>query len=170
MPEHHRELLFDECRQLLCPTDPFLTNAANFAAWIFHRFSDLNWVGFYLARPDGLWLGPFQGKPACTFINFGQGVCGTAAVQLKPVVVPDVEAFPGHIVCDPASRSEAVFPLIQDSVLWGVFDLDSPVHHRFEPIASLLHRLMRIFVNRVTMDLPFGISIDAVHQKGSSTR
>ena len=85
-----------------------IANAANAAAAIFHALPDLNWAGFYFLRDTELVLGPFQGRPACVRIALGQGVCGTAAAQRRSILVPDVEAFPGHIACDTASRSELV--------------------------------------------------------------
>lgn len=112
-------------------SDP-VANMANFAAAIYHSLPNLNWVGFYIARGDELVLGPFQGKPACVRIRLGSGVCGTAAQQFRSVLVEDVDAFPGHIACDAASRSELVVPLIQDGVLLGVLDLDSPSVARFD--------------------------------------
>ena len=112
-------------------SDP-VANMANFAAAIYHSLPNLNWAGFYIARGDELVLGPFQGKPACVRIRLGSGVCGTAAQQFRSVLVEDVDAFPGHIACDAASRSELVVPLIQDGVLLGVLDLDSPSVARFD--------------------------------------
>ena len=107
-------------------------NAANCAAAIFHTLPDLNWAGFYFLRGPELVLGPFQGHPAYLRIPFGRGVCGTAAAQRRPVLVPDVFAFPGHIACDPCSRSELVTPLIHNDRLIGVLDLDSPRPGRFD--------------------------------------
>ena len=96
------------------------------------RCPSLNWVGFYFLRDGELVLGPFQGRPACVRIALGKGVCGTAAAQRRSVLVPDVEAFPGHIACDTASRSELVVPLLTGDALLGVLDLDSPVLARFD--------------------------------------
>ena len=129
----------------------FLANISNFAALLFTSLPDLNWAGFYLLRGTDLVLGPFQGKPACSCINLGDGVCGTAALQRAAVVVPDVHAFPGHIVCDEASRSEMVLPVFKDERLVGVLDLDSPVPARFDDtdrdsIQSLLRTLMNATV------------------------
>jgi len=109
-----------------------LANAANMSALLFRTLPDLNWVGFYFLQGGELVLGPFQGKVACVRIAVGQGVCGTAAKRRETVVVPDVHAFPGHIACDAASRSEIVVPLIQDGRLLGVLDLDSPELTRFD--------------------------------------
>jgi L-methionine (R)-S-oxide reductase len=111
--------------------DP-VANAANAAAAIYHALPELNWAGFYFLRGEELVLGPFQGRPACVRIPLGKGVCGTAASQRRSVLVPDVEAFPGHIACDTASRSELVVPLDTGDALLGVLDLDSPVLARFD--------------------------------------
>jgi putative methionine-R-sulfoxide reductase with GAF domain/alkylhydroperoxidase family enzyme len=109
-----------------------VANAANTAALIYHGLPDLNWAGFYLRSGDELVLGPFQGRPACVRIAIGQGVCGAAAARGATVLVADVHDFPGHIACDPASRSELVVPLIEEGVVTGVLDLDSPSLARFE--------------------------------------
>jgi L-methionine (R)-S-oxide reductase len=116
---------------LACETD-FTANLANAAAAIYHALHSLNWAGFYLYRDAMLVLGPFQGKPACVRIRIGTGVCGTAALWRQSILVPDVHAFPGHIVCDAASRSELVVPLIRETTLIGVLDLDSPLPARFD--------------------------------------
>lgn len=108
-----------------------IANAANTAALLYHSLPDVNWVGFYFLKGGELVLGPFQGKPACVRIAIGKGVCGTAAERRQSIVVPDVDAFPGHITCDTASRSELVVPLIKGGELIGVLDLDSPTPGRF---------------------------------------
>jgi L-methionine (R)-S-oxide reductase len=109
-----------------------LANAANMAALLWQFLPDLNWAGFYFLRGRDLVLGPFQGKVACVRIALGRGVCGTAAERRETVIVADVLSFPGHIACDPRSRSEIVVPLIQGGRLLGVLDLDSPLLARFE--------------------------------------
>ncbi len=121
-------------RELIADQTDFLANISNFAALLFSGLPDLNWAGFYLLRGTDLVLGPFQGKPACACIPLGDGVCGTAALQRAAVLVPNVHAFPGHIVCDEASRSEMVLPMFKDATFIGVFDLDSPVLSRFDDI------------------------------------
>jgi GAF domain-containing protein len=131
---------------ILDQTD-FLANISNFAALLFTSLPNLNWTGFYLMRGTDLVLGPFQGKPACSCIAIGDGVCGTAALQRAAVLVPDVHAFPGHIVCDEASQSEMVLPVLKDGRLVGVLDLDSPIPGRFDEtdrdcIQGLLRTLM----------------------------
>jgi len=111
--------------------DP-VANMANLASLIWLSVPGLNWAGFYRAIGDELVLGPFIGKPACIRIPFGQGVCGTAAATGAIQVVPDVHAFPGHIACDAASRSELVVPVILGNQVRGVIDLDSPEPGRFD--------------------------------------
>ena len=108
-----------------------IANMANASALIFETLPDLNWVGFYRNVGDELVLGPFQGRPACIRIKFGEGVCGAAAATREVQRVEDVHAFPGHIACDSASNSEIVVPLIRDGELLGVLDIDSPKHARF---------------------------------------
>ncbi len=122
----------DQLQALLGDEQDFIANAANTAALLFHLIPDINWVGFYTAEGKELVLGPFQGKPACARIPFGKGVCGTAAVERKTVVVPDVNRFPGHIVCDVASQSEIVVPLLNWGKLLGVLDIDSASLNRFD--------------------------------------
>jgi GAF domain-containing protein len=111
-----------------------VANAANTSALLFELLPNLNWAGFYLMKGGELVLGPFQGKPACIRIPLGRGVCGTAAATRTSQVVADVHAFPGHIACDAASRSELVVPLLKGKTLLGVLDLDSPVSGRFDEV------------------------------------
>ena len=103
-----------------------IANLANASALLFEQLERINWAGVYLLEGDRLVLGPFQGRVACIEIPLGRGVCGTAAADRRTVVVPDVHAFPGHIACDAASRSEIVVPLVADGTLLGVLDVDSP--------------------------------------------
>ena len=110
--------------------DP-IANMANAAALIWETLPDLNWVGFYRNVDGELVLGPFQGRPACIRIPFGQGVCGAAAATLEVQRIDDVHAFPGHIACDSESNSEIVVPILRDGQLIAVLDLDSPKHARF---------------------------------------
>jgi GAF domain-containing protein len=128
--------MYDELREQLAALldgerDP-IANAANMASLLFHALPGLNWAGFYFLKGAGLVLGPFQGQPACVRIPLGSGVCGTAAQTRTTIVVPDVDAFPGHIACDSASRSEIVVPLVKDGLLLGVLDIDSPKLGRFD--------------------------------------
>jgi GAF domain-containing protein len=109
-----------------------IANAANLSALVYHALPSLNWVGFYFYDGNELVVGPFQGQPACVRIALGRGVCGTAAVTRSTQRIADVDAFPGHIPCDAASRSELVVPLYRGDQLVGVFDLDSPERDRFD--------------------------------------
>ena len=128
----------------------FIANAANTASLIFHALPDLNWAGFYFAKDGELVLGPFQGRPACVRIRIGQGVCGAGAAKRETVIVPNVHEFPGHIACDSASNSEIVVPLMKESRLIGVLDLDSPLPSRFDQDdAAGLEALGRILLSTV---------------------
>lgn len=124
--------LAEQARYLLDGERDRIANAANFSALLYHALPDVNWVGFYFHDGQELVVGPFQGKPACVRIAIGRGVCGTAARDRITQLVPDVHAFPGHIACDAASRSEVVVPLIVGEQLIGVLDLDSPSPGRFD--------------------------------------
>jgi L-methionine (R)-S-oxide reductase len=109
-----------------------VANMANVAALLWQLVPDLNWAGFYRAIGGELVLGPFCGKPACIRIPFGRGVCGTAASSGQTQLVPDVHAFPGHIACDAASRSELVVPVLREGAVVAVIDFDSPSIARFD--------------------------------------
>jgi GAF domain-containing protein len=126
------ETLVRELDGLLANESDEVANAANAAAAIYHSLPRLNWAGFYFLRGAELVVGPFQGLPACVRIPLGRGVCGTAAAERRSILVPDVTAFPGHIACDVASRSELVVPLFRDDRVIGVLDLDSPQMARFD--------------------------------------
>jgi len=108
-----------------------IANIANAVALVWETLPDVNWVGVYRNIDGELVVGPFQGRPACTRIKFGDGVCGVAAATREVQRVEDVHAFPGHIACDSASNSEIVVPLIRDGELLGVLDIDSPEFSRF---------------------------------------
>jgi L-methionine (R)-S-oxide reductase len=115
-------------------TGRWITDLANISAILMNNFGDINWVGFYLVpenEPDILWLGPFQGQPACTTIQFSKGVCGAAATLKKGMLIDDVELFPGHIVCDSRSKSEIAIPLLRNNQVIGVLDVDSTSLARF---------------------------------------
>ena len=139
--------LAQELAALLAGERDFIANAANTAALIYEALPQVNWAGFYFLKAGELVVGPFQGKPACVRIALGAGVCGTAAAERRTLVVPDVHAFPGHIACDAASRSEIVIPLLSGSLLLGVLDIDSPRPARFDAAdAAGLGELARLFV------------------------
>lgn len=124
--------LLQQAQALLHDEHDRIANAANLSALIAHALPDLNWVGFYLYDGTELVVGPFQGLPACVRIPLDKGVCGAAARTRITQRVEDVHAFPGHIACDTASRSELVIPLVRDDALIGVLDLDSPLPARFD--------------------------------------
>jgi len=123
-----------------------IANMANVAALIWETLPGLNWVGFYRVVDGELVVRPFQGRPACIRIPFGKGVCGTAAATLEAQCVADVHAFPGHIACDAASRSELVVPILSGGALIAVLDLDSPLPARFdgEDLAGCLDLAQRL--------------------------
>ncbi|MDZ7644095.1 MAG: GAF domain-containing protein [Woeseiaceae bacterium] len=126
------DLLASQLDALLDGEPDALANSANFVALLWHALPEINWLGIYVLRGDELVLGPFQGKPACVRIPLGKGVCGSAAAERRTQRVADVDAYPGHIACDAASRSELVVPLYAGESLVGVLDIDSPVRDRFD--------------------------------------
>ena len=122
-----------------------VANLANLAAALRQGIAAATWVGFYRSRGAELVLGPFQGKVACVRIAIGRGVCGTAAAERRTVIVPDVGAFPGHIACDPASRSEIVVPVVRGGELVGVIDVDSDQLAAFDEVdAAALAEVARL--------------------------
>ena len=147
LPDYDRAVR--EARALMEGVPEDVPNCANLSALVMQTLPDLNWAGFYTVTQTGdLLLGPFQGKPACIRIPRGKGVCGTALATGQTQWVPDVHAFPGHIACDAASRSEVVAPVFREGQVAAVLDVDSPLPDRFsaqdvaflEAIASLLSR------------------------------
>ncbi len=130
-PEQYAQLL-EQARALVAGEHDRIANAANLSALVYHALPNLNWVGFYFFDGTELVVGPFQGLPACVRIPLDKGVCGAAAATRTSQRVADVDAFPGHIACDSASRSEVVVPLCRGDTLVGVFDIDSPVPDRFD--------------------------------------
>jgi L-methionine (R)-S-oxide reductase len=146
----------EQLTPLLGSETNFMANAANTSALLFKLLPDVNWVGFYIADGNQLVLGPFQGNPACSRIPLGKGVCGTAAVQQQTIIVPDVDQFPGHIVCDAAARSEIVVPLLNWGKLLGVIDVDSASLGRFdeEDQEGLESVVSAFLASQPTHDLP----------------
>ncbi|MDJ0394757.1 GAF domain-containing protein [Rhodococcus sp. G-MC3] len=126
------EQLVQQARALVDGESDRIANAANISALVYHALPEVNWAGFYLYDGTELVVGPFQGQPACVRIALDKGVCGAAATTRKTQRIADVHAFPGHIACDAATRSEVVVPLYDGETLVGVFDLDSPVSNRFD--------------------------------------
>ena len=117
---------------MLNPNEPTVTNLSNVVAALKQTFEKISWVGFYLSKEEMLYLGPFQGKVACTRIKFGNGVCGTSALKKETQVVPNVHEYPGHIACDVETNSEIVIPIIFNNNVYGVLDLDSTQFSAFD--------------------------------------
>lgn len=123
--------LFPQVAALLEGESDIIANLANISAALKEQFNFL-WVGFYLVKDDELVLGPFQGPVACTRISKGRGVCGASWQQAKALIVPDVDAFPGHIACSSASKSEIVIPVIRNHQVFAVMDVDSEELNYFD--------------------------------------
>ncbi|MFA6738945.1 MAG: GAF domain-containing protein [Bacilli bacterium] len=126
----------------------WIANFSNLAALLWLHLPNINWVGFYFrTSPDQLTLGPFQGKPACTIIPMGKGVCGTAASMKKPIIVSNVHKFDGHIACDESSASEIVIPILEANEIIGVLDIDSPILDRFDNIDQInLEKIIQLLL------------------------
>ncbi|KRG68433.1 diguanylate cyclase [Stenotrophomonas terrae] len=145
-PEQYAQLLA-QARALVYGETDRIANAANLSALIYHALPQLNWAGFYFYDGKELVVGPFQGLPACVRIPLSKGVCGAAASSRQTQRIEDVDAFPGHIACDSASRSELVVPLVHNGELIGVLDIDSPVIARFDADDQLgLEAIAQVFV------------------------
>ena len=126
------KLLISQLESLVLRDDNLISNLGNVSAALKQSFDKISWVGFYLFDGKKLYLGPFQGKVACTNIEIGKGVCGKSALMRKTIIVPDVHQFPGHIFCDADSKSEIVVPLIKSGKLIGVLDVDSTEFNSFD--------------------------------------
>jgi GAF domain-containing protein len=155
-PARHTALDYDllerQVASLLEDERDFIANAANFAAFVYDMLPLVNWAGFYFPDASGLVLGPFGGKPACTRLPKGRGVCGKAFESARTVIVHDVQAFADHIVCDSASRSEMVVPLLRENAVYGVFDIDSPVLARFhDDDRAGIERLVAQFIEHTRL-------------------
>ncbi|MFP4077680.1 MAG: GAF domain-containing protein [Candidatus Izemoplasmataceae bacterium] len=149
--ETNYQKLLETLPYYLNADEPWYTTLSNAAGIIDYFLDDVNWVGFYIREESQLFLGPFQGLPACTKIFFGRGVCGTAAEKGETVVVRDVDAFEGHIACDSNSKSEIVVPLFKSGVLFGVLDIDSPEEARFDATDRLaLEKVARVIVDNLS--------------------
>lgn len=142
--------LIKQVKALLDRTDNRISNLSNLTAAVKQSFEKISWAGFYLFDGTKLYLGPFQGKVACTNIELKKGVCGTAASLLETVIVPDVSKFPGHIACDADSKSEIVVPVEKDGGLFGVLDLDSSELNAFsETDKKYLEELCRFLTEEI---------------------
>lgn len=152
-PAQYAQLLA-QAKGLLHGEHDRIANAANLSALLFNALPDLNWAGFYFFDGTELVVGPFQGLPACVRIPLDKGVCGAAARTRETQLVRDVHAFPGHIACDAASRSEIVIPLVKSNLLLGVLDIDSPIESRFdEEDRRGLEAIAQAWLDRVQLSL-----------------
>ena len=133
--EDQYQSLIPQIKALLEGEYDLIANLANVSAALKEQFNFI-WIGFYVVKNDVLVLGPFQGPVACTRILKGKGVCGASWAQAKTIIVPDVEAFPGHIACSSSSRSEIVVPLIREGEVLGVLDVDSAELNQFDETDS----------------------------------
>ncbi len=125
-----RNLIIEQVKSLVKKDLPLVSNLSNVSA-ILNQLENINWCGFYVVKDNTLYLGPFQGEPACTVIQFGRGVCGTAFKEKKTIIVDNVNDFEGHIACSTLSKSEIVVPIIKDGEVKAVIDIDSPIYNRF---------------------------------------
>lgn len=130
--ENFYKILLVRLEGMLSSEEDALANLCNAAAHLYNNLDDINWSGFYIMKNGELVLGPFGGKPACTRIKVGKGVCGSAVRDRMTYLVPNVHEFEGHIACDSASNSEIVIPIIKDGIIYGVLDIDSPIFERFD--------------------------------------
>lgn len=148
------KFLLQSAESIISPEEPVITALSNAAAIIKEAFGKVSWAGFYLLRGDLLFLGPYQGKPACTCIPIGKGVCGTAAVKKETIVVDDTSKFNGHIACDSSSRSEIVVPLIsKNGYIYGVLDLDSREYSAFgTDDRECLEEFVRILADKIDLE------------------
>lgn len=141
--EQYRSLI-PQISALIEGENDLIANMANVCAALKEQFNFF-WIGFYMVKGDELVLGPFQGPVACTRIRKGKGVCGTSWNEAKTIIVPDVEAFPGHIACSSASKSEIVIPIIRNGAVIGVLDVDSDQLNSFdETDADLLNEILQL--------------------------
>ena len=146
------KLLMRQIEELLNDSDPIVTNLSNIVAALKQTFEKISWIGFYLIKNTQLYLGPFQGKVACTKIEMGKGVCGTSAETKKSQVVPNVHEFPGHIACDVESKSEIVIPLMYNDEVYGVLDLDSTEFAAFDDIDKVwLEQICRLVKSKLNL-------------------
>ena len=139
-----------QLKNLLNKDENVVSNLANFTALLNQTFEKISWIGFYLFDGEKLCLGPFQGKVACTVIQMGRGVCGTSAQNKETIIVPDVNKFPGHIFCDPDSKSEIVVPVLKNDKLFGVLDLDSSSFNSFDETDK---KYLEEFVNFLSKEI-----------------
>ena len=144
--------LLPQIESLLSESDHYLSNLSNFSAILNEAFDKISWVGFYLYDGNELYLGPFQGKLACTKIRIGKGVCGKSAETLETIIVKNVHEFADHIACDAGTNSEIVVPLLKDDKLLGVLDIDSYEYSAFDDIdKEYLENFVGILLKKITL-------------------
>lgn len=146
------ESILPQVEALINPDEPLISNLANVTAALKEAFDKISWIGFYFLKDKKLFLGPFQGKVACTVIDLGKGVCGKSASQRETIIVDDVDKFPGHIACDGGSRSEIVVPLLRNDEILGVLDLDSYHYSSFNETDKIY---LEKLCYSLTQKLPF---------------
>ena len=138
------KVILKQLKEIIDPKLPLVSNLSN-ASSVLNQLPNINWCGFYLAAGERLYLGPFQGEPACAMIPFDKGVCGYAARSKKTVIVDDVNKFDGHIACSTLSKSEIVVPIINNNEVKALIDIDSPIYNRFnEEDATLLEECAKL--------------------------
>ncbi len=148
------EGLLPQIESLVAQEKNLIPNLANVSAALKMNFNSYTWVGFYLVKKgenenEELVLGPFQGKPACVRIQIGKGACGTAVLKKESIIIPDVDKFPGHIYCDPSSKSEIVIPILKNNSVIGVIDVDSDVLNNFDETDRIyLEKLSQIIAKK----------------------
>ena len=141
---HIMKIILAQLKEIIDPKLPLVSNLANASA-ILNQLENINWCGFYLAENETLYLGPFQGEPACTVIPFSKGVCGYAASNKKTVIVNDVRQFEGHIACSSLSKSEIVVPIMVNNEVKALIDIDAPIYDRFnEEDAQILEEAAKL--------------------------
>ena len=140
-------ILLEQIKSLTRKELPLVTNLANASA-ILNQLENINWCGFYLVKDGSLYLGPFQGDPACTVIPLGKGVCGTAAKEKRTIVVDDVNKFEGHIACSSLSKSEIVVPIIKGDEVVAVIDIDAPIYNRFTKEDEKTLQEIAVFISK----------------------
>lgn len=159
--EEKYKILLTQLNALVNLDEPIISNLANIIAALKDSFNKISWVGFYILKETKLYLGPFQGKVACTIIELGKGVCGTSANEKETIIVDNVHEFSGHIACDGGSNSEIVVPLIYKDRLYGVLDLDSYEYSSFSNIDKFyLENLCSLLSNKLNFDKLKDLLID----------
>lgn len=150
--EETYKVLLLQIENLININDPLITNLSNITAALNQTFEKISWVGFYFSKDNFLYLGPFQGKVACTKIKLGNGVCGKSAENKQIIVVPNVHEFSGHIACDVETNSEIVIPIIIKNEIIGVLDLDSKLFSAFNEIdANYLEKICELISKKLDL-------------------